>query len=136
MVATVERLYKEFGRVLRDRRKNAHLTQQELADRVGLSRTSITNIELGRQHTPLHFLYSLASAVGTLPDQLLPAREFALPEHAGSALPAKIIRELDKQEVDGPTKLWFERMVSKTATDNEGADHESQKSRRKSSERS
>lgn len=135
-VVCVERLYKEFGRALRIRRKSAHLTQQDLADRVGLNRTSITNIELGRQHIPLHFLYTLASAVGALPDHLLPAKEFALPEPEGTVLHARMNRELDKHEVDEPTKLWFKRVVSKTETENEGADHAPQTTRRKSPERS
>ena len=48
---SVERLYKEFGQRLRKAREDAQLTQKEVADRVGLKRTSITNIERGRQVT-------------------------------------------------------------------------------------
>jgi transcriptional regulator with XRE-family HTH domain len=73
-------IYKEFGRRLRDVRKKAELTQATLADRVGLSRTSITNIEKGRQRIPFHLLFPLASAVGVDPGTLLPERtESAVP---------------------------------------------------------
>lgn len=68
-------IYKEFGRRLRHARKAAELTQEALADGVGLSRTSITNIEKGRQRIPLHALFLLASAVGVPPAALLPERK-------------------------------------------------------------
>ncbi len=66
------------------------MTQQEVAERVGLTRTSITNIERGSQHISLRQLYLLAAAVGLHPAQLLPdhdgAIEELLPEHALKAL--------------------------------------------------
>ena len=68
-------IYEEFGRGLRSVRKSANLTQEALAERVGLSRTSITNIERGRQHVSLHMLFSLAAAVGVEPAELLPQKE-------------------------------------------------------------
>jgi transcriptional regulator with XRE-family HTH domain len=68
-------IYKEFGRRLRDARTAAELTQQALAEQVGLNRSSITNIEKGRQRFPLHLLFSLASAVGVPPAALLPERK-------------------------------------------------------------
>ena len=72
-------IYKEFGRRLRGARTVAGLTQGTLAGQVGLNRTSITNIEKGRQHIPLHLLFSLASAVGVAPAALLPERK-SVPE--------------------------------------------------------
>jgi transcriptional regulator with XRE-family HTH domain len=67
---------------------DAKLTQDEVAERVGLKRTSITNIERGRQHIALHQLFLLASAVGTAPESLLPdtqsANEELLPAEAAT----------------------------------------------------
>ena len=71
----MDSLYEEFGRGLRSARKAANLTQEALAERIGLSRTSITNIEKGRQHVALHMLFSLANAVGVEPEELLPQKE-------------------------------------------------------------
>jgi len=68
-------IYKEFGLRLSGARKAAGLTQEALADQVGLNRTSITNIEKGRQRLALHLLFSLASAVGMPPAALLPERK-------------------------------------------------------------
>jgi transcriptional regulator with XRE-family HTH domain len=70
--ATDEALYREFGRRLRAARRGANLTQAHLGARLGLSRTSICNIESGRQRIPLHYAYSLASAIRRPLEELLP----------------------------------------------------------------
>ena len=64
--------YRAFGNKLRQARKAAGLTQELLAKRVGLSRPSITNIELGNQQIPLHMLETFASVLGMKPCELLP----------------------------------------------------------------
>jgi DNA-binding XRE family transcriptional regulator len=48
------------------------MTQQKLADAVGLTRTSIVNIEAHRQAITLPTLYSLAKALDVNPRRLLP----------------------------------------------------------------
>jgi len=65
-------LYRELGQRVRSLRVEAGLSQAVLAQRVGLTRTSITNIEQGRQSIPLHVLYDLASALGTDLNAFLP----------------------------------------------------------------
>lgn len=83
-------LYCLFGRKLKAARRGAKLTQQEVADRVGLTRTSVTNIERGTQHISLRQLYLLAAAVGLQPSEMLPDHNEAMiemvPEHARKAL--------------------------------------------------
>jgi transcriptional regulator with XRE-family HTH domain len=76
----VDSLYKEFGRALRKARTDVGLTQKQVAERVGLTRTSITNIERGSQHIALHQLYQLASVLGLGPVALLPNQNVALDE--------------------------------------------------------
>jgi transcriptional regulator with XRE-family HTH domain len=68
----VDGLYEEFGQALKKARRDADLTQQQVAERVRLARTSITNIERGKQHIALHQLFLLAAAVGREPADLLP----------------------------------------------------------------
>jgi len=79
----LEPIYLDFGQRLRKARRRAKLTQEALGKRVGLSRTSITNIEQGNQHVGLHLLYELARAVGVRPVDLLPDEQAA-----GSAGPS------------------------------------------------
>jgi len=55
-----EQIYQQVGRILRARREQLQLTQNEVAEAVGLSRTSVTNIESGRQALLLHQLQRFA----------------------------------------------------------------------------
>jgi transcriptional regulator with XRE-family HTH domain len=80
ILRAVDELYKQFGRQLRGFREEAGLTQDQVAERVKLKRTSITNIERGHQHIALHQLFLLATAVGKNPSELLPSTDSALRE--------------------------------------------------------
>ena len=64
--------YLLVGERIREARKARSLTQESLAAAVSLTRTSITNIEQGRQNFPLHVLIEIASALGIPPAELLP----------------------------------------------------------------
>lgn len=61
--------YEDFGERLR--RARGSMSQAALGARVGLSRGSISNIEAGRQHVPLHFLPQFAIALGVKPEDLI-----------------------------------------------------------------
>lgn len=56
-------IYIEIGRAISVRRRTFKLTQADLAQRVGISRASIANIEVGRQRLLVHQLYLLAAAL-------------------------------------------------------------------------
>ena len=58
-------LYEEIGRRIRVLRKERGLTQGELGAVVGLMRSSMSNVEAGRQRIPLHALIALAQCLGT-----------------------------------------------------------------------
>lgn len=58
-----DQIYNLFGARLKAARKAAKLTQEQLAERVGLSRASIANIEAGRQRIGLHLALELSVAV-------------------------------------------------------------------------
>jgi transcriptional regulator with XRE-family HTH domain len=64
--------YRTVGHLIKTTRDKSGLTQEALASRVGLTRTSITNIEKGRQKLLLHTLCDLASELGVAPAALLP----------------------------------------------------------------
>lgn len=65
-------LLTEFGARLRHRRDADGVSQERLADLAGLSRTSIVNIEKGRQGVSLPTLYRLAVALSCDVCALLP----------------------------------------------------------------
>lgn len=73
-----KRLYQALGRhlrVLREQHGQAagRMTQAQLADRIGMERTSITNIEKGNQKVPLHVLFRICEVLGVEPSSALPA---------------------------------------------------------------
>lgn len=59
----VRPVYQRVGRAVRKRRKELGKSQQWLADRAGMSRASIANIETGRQQIMLHQLNDLQKAL-------------------------------------------------------------------------
>ena len=101
----VEPIYRDFGRRLRKARTKATLTQEGLARRVGLTRTSITNMEQGNQHVGLHLLYQLAKAVGVPPVDLLPDESAATDDGDLSALLSPGLRRADRVRTEQDFKL-------------------------------
>ena len=65
-------LYKTIGGKIQKQRVKLDLTQEELAKKATMNRTSITNIENGIQKAPLHVLYQLASILNLSIFDLLP----------------------------------------------------------------
>jgi transcriptional regulator with XRE-family HTH domain len=92
-------------------RKVAGLTQEVLAERVGLSRPSVTNIERGNQQIPLHMLEAFASVLGVKPCELLP-------ENTRSKTEDQIPKELaDKLEpLPEDSRKWISRVVAPKTT--------------------
>ena len=73
--AEITAFYRTLGRSVRKAREKAKLTQSKLGEAIGLSRTSVTNLEKGRQHIPLHLLFAIGEAVGRDAGTLLPGAE-------------------------------------------------------------
>ncbi|WP_305787839.1 helix-turn-helix domain-containing protein [Symbioplanes lichenis] len=74
-VDEIDLFYIEVGKRIRDARNAARITQAELADAVGLTRTSITNLEAGRQRMPLHLFAAIARRLGVGPQHLMAESE-------------------------------------------------------------
>jgi DNA-binding XRE family transcriptional regulator len=68
---TVEPIYRLLGAKVEQIRNTLGITQQELGKRVGLTRTSIVNIENGRHRMQMHYVEKFAAAFGTTPKQFL-----------------------------------------------------------------
>ncbi len=68
-----EALYRIFGRRLRDLREKKRVPQQELATLSGLNRSSIANIESGKQRVLLHQVLRFAEALHVTVGELVPS---------------------------------------------------------------
>lgn len=84
-------LYSVFGKRLADERLARKISQQELANLVGLSRASIANIEAGRQRVLLHQAVGLVQAlkIQTISD-ILPLNVALAGDLKGKAKAVKI----------------------------------------------
>jgi transcriptional regulator with XRE-family HTH domain len=60
-----------FGAVLRERRLQAELTQEQLALEADIRRTFVSMLELGQHQPTLTMLFTLANALGCAPSDLL-----------------------------------------------------------------
>ena len=85
--------YRELGRRIRFFRDKRRSTQQALADGVGLTRTSLTNIEKGRQKVLAHTLVQLADKLAVSLTELIPSVEREL----DAVLDEARISESDRQ---------------------------------------
>jgi transcriptional regulator with XRE-family HTH domain len=114
----MEPIYGEFGRLVRGHRQRLKLTQDQLAERVGLSRTSITNIETGRQKVLLHQLFQIAESLEITPDALLPRQRApqvapGLERTLGEHLPADAEREWARRILTSGSKGGAQHAQSK-----------------------
>lgn len=94
-----DRLYVEFGRLVEENRRRQKITQADLAKRVHLTRTSISNIECGRQQVYLHTLYLLSDALGIEAKDLLPNRSSLGEELLRVRLEAEELAPDDKRRI-------------------------------------
>ena len=95
-----KKLYEEVGRRVKAAR-DAHtpsLTQGELAEKLNVERTSITNIEKGTQRATLHFLYLLAQQLQIPLARLLPSLDDEKIAVSGGTTEVTQVR-LDKKRI-------------------------------------
>jgi len=79
MSKDVDPIYREVGQRIRKWRKVAGWTQHELAEQIDMLRSTLANIESGRQRTSLHLLQRIADVLGLGVADLLPTGR-AIPE--------------------------------------------------------
>ena len=91
-------IYRVMGGVLRDVRERVGRTQEEVARAVSLTRTSLTNIEKGRQKLLVHTFANIASFLGRNPSELFAEVQAKLAEQSPSpTIPANLSRKTHEQ---------------------------------------
>jgi transcriptional regulator with XRE-family HTH domain len=93
-------------------RRRRRLTQGRLAAAVSVSRTSITNIEKGRQVVPVHLLAKLAQTLNVPIGDLVPTNDSV---EAGSAI------DLQLSTLKPAQREWAARVIARRPS---GASHE------------
>ena len=77
----MSQIYSDIGKSVKRQRKAHHLTQEKLADKLGITPQYLSRIERGVVHPSLELLYHMASILDSpvyalLPSSLSPQRSF------------------------------------------------------------
>ncbi|HEY0654039.1 MAG TPA: helix-turn-helix transcriptional regulator [Chryseosolibacter sp.] len=91
--------YKKLGESIRASRIKEGCKQEVLAQRVGLTRISIVNIEQGKQKVQLHVLIEIAVALNTTIEQLVPTFGYIKSSLPTTKMEKDIKKELEKFDV-------------------------------------
>jgi transcriptional regulator with XRE-family HTH domain len=84
---------------LREARQQRHLSQQALADRAGVARVTVSQIELGKSGPRPHVARRLSEALGMLPTDIVEFAEAA----RMMALPRPTIFAVDEAQGESDT---------------------------------
>lgn len=108
--------YRDFGRRLCKARAAAGLSQADLAMAIRLTRTSVTNIEKGRQKVLLHTFREILKVLNVDADELLDTKR-------ESSVPASSLSNLPSDE-----RTFVERALGRTAKEDYGDSSEADSS--------
>lgn len=104
------RLYTEVGERIRRLRERHEQTQAQFSAKVGVERTSVTNIEKGAQRATLHFLYRVAQEFNASLNDLLPeVGDAGIQEGSVTALESIRVGRHNRN-VPPPVKSMYESM--------------------------
>ena len=110
-----EELNTHLGLVVRRIRRSRKLTQEQLADRVGLTRTSVTNIELGSQGVSVTLLVDLARSMDADPVEIL-AQALQLAD-AAAATSVPVPTEITEGVTSSELRDWVLGVVRREESD-------------------
>lgn len=79
MLTDINDFYVFIGNKIREFRLKAEISQEEFAEKLGLTRASIVNIEKGRQRPMLHTLFSISQILLVPVSNILP-KEIVVPQ--------------------------------------------------------
>jgi transcriptional regulator with XRE-family HTH domain len=95
-----EKFYEMIGSSIVCKRKELGLTQIELANKTGMSRTSIVNIEKGRQYPPVHLLWEISHALEAKLSEILPEKARGMYVSEGdSSLKKVVLSKVKKTDI-------------------------------------
>lgn len=89
--------YEAIGEKIKEARKLRNLNQDVLADRLGISRVSLGNIELGKQRVPLHVLLDICESLNVTMNDIVPQNI-----QSDNLIDPLILNKIKKETEDSP----------------------------------
>lgn len=107
-----DNVYADVGGRISRARRAASISQDKLAKRVQVTRTSIVNIEAGRQRAPLHLLWQIAAVLEVEVADLIPTRADLAADRTPLQLDATVVALIEQAAADDPgTKRLLEDFI-------------------------
>lgn len=103
-------LYEIIGRKVKNFREDKKISQTELGDKVKLTRSSVANIESGRQKVQIDTLYNIAQTLEVEIQDLLPTLA-ELTSDNNEFLGINYDKDLQENEID-----WLKKVILKGKT--------------------
>lgn len=110
--ADVDRFYTVVGSRVRRARAGRGMSQAALAQQIGFTRSSVANLEAGRQRVALHLFVQIARALECSPSVLIP--EIA----TASSVDDAVLQELT-EHLDAPAREFVRRAIGQFVPDSE-----------------
>lgn len=109
-------LYSILGRRLKDQREDLGLSQLEVSQKISenypLKRSSISNIENGRQQAPIHILYEYCRVLNIDVQTILPT--YAEVKSLIKVSEPKIDKFINSMEIDDKLRAQINSAINKT----------------------
>jgi transcriptional regulator with XRE-family HTH domain len=100
--------YEKLGENIKEARRRQNMNQEELGEKLGLSRVSVVNIETGKQRLPIHVLGDITDILKVKMSELVPDTARQRDNTGDNLIDSdtfnKIIRE-SKDSSDSPEKV-------------------------------
>lgn len=96
LVRATNEFYTAVGARVQAHRKAKGLVQADLANAVGLNRSSMANIEAGRQHSPLHCFVMLAQILDVPLLDLMPDAPMPIDPVAGAVRESGVLKQVEE----------------------------------------
>ena len=94
-----EALHLSIGRKIKFFRTQKGLNQEDLSKRVGLTRSSIAQIEVGKQALSIYVLYRIGEALSIAINEILPVEEFDSYSLARTTEKKSVLNIVDKKRL-------------------------------------
>ncbi|RYE27488.1 MAG: XRE family transcriptional regulator [Sphingobacteriaceae bacterium] len=89
--------YEIIGDKIREARKLRNMNQDLLADRLGISRVSLGNIETGKQRVPLHVLLDICESLNVTMNDIVPQNV-----KSDNLIDQSILNKIKRETEDSP----------------------------------